>query len=56
MYSVYVNNTKVKSYPFKIQAIIYCYMHGYVNSGGYDMDNNWYYFYDDRVKVVWESE
>ena len=50
------DNTKVKSYPFKIQAIIYCYMHGYVNSGGYDMDNNWYYFYDDRVKVVWESE
>ena len=54
MYNVYVNGTKVKSYKYKIQAIIYCFMNGYVSSGGHDMDSNWYYFYDDRVKVIKE--
>ena len=54
MYSVYINNTKVKSYPFKIQAIIYCYMKGYVSEGGYDFDNGWYRFLDKKVEVVKE--
>lgn len=54
MYNVYVNGTKVKSYKYKIQAIIYCYMHGYVSSGGYDFDNCWYIFLDEKVKVVKE--
>ena len=53
-HNVYVNNTKVKSYPFKIQAVIYCYMNGYVNEGGHDFDNGWYIFLDDKVKVVKE--
>ena len=56
MYSIYVDNEKVKSYKYKIQAVVYCFINGYVYSGGHDMDSNWYYFYDDRVKVVWESE
>lgn len=35
----------VKTYPFKIQAIIWCFLNGYVNSG-----RGWY-FLDDRVKI-----
>lgn len=50
-YNVYINDTVVKSYPFKIQAIIYCYMNGYVSQGGYDFDNGWYTFLDERVKI-----
>lgn len=45
MYQVVVNNKVVKTYPFKIQAIIYCFMNGYVTSG-----RGWY-FLDDRVKI-----
>lgn len=51
MYNVYVNNTLVKSYPFRIQAVIYCYMNGYVYEGGYDFDNRWYRVLDPRVKI-----
>lgn len=51
MYNIYVNNTKVKSYPFKIQAVIYCYMNGYVYGGMYDFDNKWYTILDDRVRI-----
>ena len=54
MYNVYVNNTKVKSYPFKIQAVIYCYMKGYVWEGGCVFDNGWYIFLDEKVRVVKE--
>ena len=50
-YNVYVNNTLVKSYPFKIQAIIYCYMNGYVSEGGHDFNNGRYIFLDERVKI-----
>jgi hypothetical protein len=45
MYQVIVNNKVVKTYPFKIQAIIYCFMNGYVTIG-----RGWY-FLDDRVKI-----
>lgn len=45
MYQVVVNNKVVKTYPFKIQAIIYCFMNGYVTSG-----RGWY-FLDDSVKI-----
>ena len=54
MYNIYVNDTKVKSYPFKIQAMVYCFMNGYISEGGRDFDNGWYYFMDKRVKVVKE--
>lgn len=50
-YNVYVNNTLVKSYPFKKQAIIYCYMNGYVGEGGHDFDNGWYIFLNEKVKI-----
>jgi len=50
-YNVFINNTVVKSYPFKIQAVIYCYMNGYVSCGGYDFDNGWYRFLDKKVKI-----
>lgn len=45
MYQVIVNNKVVKTYPFKIQAIVYCFMNGYVTSG-----RGWY-FLDDMVKI-----
>ena len=51
MYNVYVNNVKVKSYPFKIQAVVYCYMNGYVFEGGHDFDDNWYVTLHDRVQI-----
>lgn len=45
MYQVTVNNTIVKEYPFKLQAIIYCFLNGYVTSG-----RGWY-FLNERVKI-----
>ena len=45
MFEVYVNDTLVKSYPYKAQAVVYCFMNGYVNTG-----RGWY-FLDDRVKI-----
>lgn len=33
-YVVYVNDTVVKKYSYKIQAVIYCFLHGYVFTGG----------------------
>ena len=50
MYSVYVNNEKVKSYKYEIQAITYCFLKGYVTCG-----RGWY-FLNDKVKVVWGNE
>lgn len=32
-YQVIVNKEIVKEYPFKIQAVIYCFMNGYVYHG-----------------------
>lgn len=45
MYQVTVNNVVVKTYPFKVQAVIYCFMNGYVTSG-----RGWY-FLNERVKI-----
>lgn len=55
MYNVYVNNVKVKSYPFKIQAVIYCYMNGYVSEGLHDFSNNWIVTLNDKVQI-WKEE
>lgn len=49
-YNVYVRNTLVKSYPHKIQAIMYCFLSGYVNTG-----RGWY-FLDDRVQIKKEKK
>lgn len=51
MYNIYVNNQLVKSYKYEIQAVTYCFMKGYISSGGYDFYNGWYYFLDERVKI-----
>ena len=52
MYQVILNNNVIKSYPYKIQAVIWCFLNGYVYSGGYDFDNKRYYFLDDSIKIV----
>ena len=44
-YQVIVNNQTVKEYPYKIQAIVYCFLNGYVNTG-----RGWY-FLDGRVNI-----
>ena len=50
MYKVYINGVLVKKYPYEIQALIYCYMNGYVYTGG-----GWY-FLDDRVRIKSDEE
>lgn len=35
----------VKRYPFKIQAIVWCFMNKFINSG------SGYYFLDSRVEI-----
>ena len=40
----------VKEYPFKMQAVIWCFMHGYVTSGGYG--SNRFYSLDPKIKIV----
>lgn len=50
-YLVKVNNTKVKEYPFKLQAITYCLMNGYVYTGIDDFRNRELLVLDDRVKI-----
>lgn len=49
-YKVLVRNTVVKEYPTELQALIYCFMHGYVSTG-----HGWY-FLDDRVKIEEKKE
>lgn len=49
---VRVNDKTVKEYPYKWQAVMYCYLNGYVYSGL----NEWNNFkeivcLDDRVKI-----
>ena len=52
MYEVYVNNRKVKEYPFKLQAITYCFMNGYIACGSGDFGiHKRYYFMNPKVKI-----
>ena len=53
MWSVYVNGHRVKSYTYKIQASIYCFMNGYVYSGWDDFKfgSKSIYVLDDRVEI-----
>lgn len=44
-YQVLVNNTVVKAYPYKTQAVTYCFLNGYVSSG-YD-----WYFLNPKVEI-----
>lgn len=48
MYQVIVRDTVVKKYPFKLQAVIYCFLNGYVASG-----YGWYFLNPDvKIKEV----
>lgn len=48
-YVVYVKNVEVKRYPYKIQAIVYCFLNGYVSSG-----RGLYFLHPDaRIKKVY---
>lgn len=40
----------VREYPFKMQAVIWCYMHGYVTSGGYGSGK--FHSLDPKIKIV----
>lgn len=44
-YKIKVNNETVKEYRYELQAIIYCFLNGYISTG-----RGWY-FLDDRVKI-----
>lgn len=45
MFKVIVNNAVVKEYPFKLQAVIYCFLNGYVSTG-----KGWY-FLNPKVRI-----
>lgn len=51
MYEILLNNVKVKTYEYELQAITWCFMNGFIASGGYDFDNNKYYFLNPNIKV-----
>ena len=44
-YNVYVNNKLVKIYKYQIQAVIYCFLNGYVTSG------RGLYFLNPKVEI-----
>lgn len=52
MWQVIVNNTVVKEYKHEVQAVMYCYMNGYVYSGIDDWTNRFHVCLDERVKIV----
>lgn len=51
MFEIYVNNIKVKTYPFKIQAIIYCFLNGYITTSTGDFKDKQWYFLNPKVKI-----
>lgn len=56
MWNVYVNGVLVKSYAYKLQAVTYCLIKGYIYTGMGD----WYPYIDiaaldPRVKIVKEK-
>ncbi len=50
MYNVYVNNELKKSYKYKIQAVTYCFLNGYVTSG------RGLYFLNPKVEIKINKE
>ena len=46
MYQIQFRDNIIKTYPFKIQAIIWCYLHGFVSTG------RKYTFLDDKIEIV----
>ncbi len=49
-YEIWLNNTLVKSYPYKAQAVMWCFLNKYVN--------HWRrtYFLDPRVEIKEKRE
>ena len=45
IYNVYVNNKLVKIYKYQIQAVIYCFLKGYVSTG------RGLYFLNPKVEI-----
>ena len=41
----------VKTYPFKIQAVIWCFLHGFVYSGFEDFQNKRFYILDEHIEI-----
>lgn len=53
MYNVEVDGITVKSYPYKIQAFVYCLISGYVYTGFDEWEHcNQFFVLDDDVKIV----
>lgn len=50
IYNVYVNNKLVKIYKYQIQAVIYCFLNGYVTSG------RGLYFLNPKVEIKINKE
>ena len=50
IYNVYVNNKLVKIYKYQIQAVIYCFLNGYVTSG------RGLYFLNPKVEIKIRSK
>lgn len=50
-YCVLVNDKVVKTYKYRIQAIIYCLLKGYVYSGTSEWSGKYHSFLDPKVKI-----
>lgn len=49
-YHVIVNGKRIKKYDYELQALTYCLLNGYINTGkGFN-------FLDDRVKIEVTAE
>ena len=46
MYQIQFRDNIIKTYPFKMQAIIWCYIHNFVSTG------HKYTFLDGDIKIV----
>ena len=53
MYVVYVDGLKMKVYPYRIQAIIWAFLHGYVYTGWDEWKAPYtsIYVFDSRLEI-----
>ena len=51
MFQIIRNNKIVKEYPYRIQAVIYCFLAGWVSSGTDDWTNQAHTFLDPNVSI-----
>lgn len=58
-YEIYRKNKRIKVYPLKFQASIYCLLKGYVKTGRYSGKR--FYFLDPDIEIkkkvykIWQS-